>query len=97
MDILKKIFPLTWKFKGDVKNLIIALVIYLIGGNVAAAILGITIILLPISGLVSLYGLVGAVLSILLFANVLKDEPAAEAEAKEEAPAEEAKDESAED
>lgn len=90
MDILKKIFPLSWKFNKDVKDLIIVLVIYLIGGGIIG--------LIPLIGwIVSLYGFVGAIISILIFAKVIKDEPAAEAEAKEEAPAEEAKDESAED
>ena len=94
MDILKKIFPISWKFKGEVKNLVIAIVIYVVGGFILGLIPIIGWLLSPI---ISLYSLAGIVISILLFANVIKDEPAAEAEAKEEAPAEEAKDESAED
>ena len=94
MDILKKIFPISWKFKGEVKNLVIAIVIYVVGGFILGLIPIIGWLLSPI---ISLYSLAGIVISILLFTNVIKDEPAAEAEAKEEAPAEEAKDESAED
>lgn len=94
MDILKKIFPLTWKFKGDVKNLVIAILIYFFG----TFIINVILLFVPIIGwillpVVNIYSLVGTVLSILLFANVIKDEPAEEAEA----PAEEANDESAED
>lgn len=97
MDMLKKFFPLSWKFQGDVKNLVIAILIYVFGGAVIDIILVITIIGAILTPIVGLYSLAGIVISILLFAGVLKDEPAAEAEAKEEAPAEEAKDESAED
>lgn len=94
MDILKKIFPLTWKFKGDVKNLVIAILIYFFG----TFIINVILLFVPIIGwillpVVNIYSLVGTVLSILLFANVIKDEPAEEAEAT----AEEANDESAED
>ena len=90
MDILKKIFPISWKFKGEVKDLVIAIVIYVVGGFILGLI---PIIGWLLSPLISLYSLAGTVISILIFAKVIKDEPAEEAEA----PAEEAKDESAED
>ena len=92
MDMLKKIFPLSWKFQGDVKNLIIGLLIYFGGGLVLNIVLVCTVIgalLVPIAGL---YEFVGAVILILIYAKVIKDEPAAEVEAS----AEEAKDDSTE-
>ena len=95
MDMLKKFFPLSWKFQGDVKNLVIAILIYVFGGAVIDIILAITIIGAILAPIVSLYSLAGIVISILLFAGVIKDEPAAET--KEEAPAEEANDESTKD
>ncbi len=95
MDMLKKFFPLSWKFQGDVKNLVIAILIYVFGGAVIDIILTITIIGAILAPIVGLYSLAGIVISILLFAGVLKDEPTAET--KEEATAEEANDESAED
>ena len=79
MDTLKKFFPLSFKFAKDVANLIIGIIIYLVIGAVAPAILGI-LGFLPIIGwilgivssLVGIYCLAGIVIQILVFAKVLK-------------------------
>lgn len=79
MDTLKKFFPLSFKFAKDVANLIIGIIIYLVIGAVAPAILGILgflpvigWILGIVSSLVGIYCLAGIVIQILVFAKVLK-------------------------
>ena len=79
MDTLKRFFPLSFKFAKDVANLIIGIIIYVVIGAVAPAILGI-LGFLPIIGwilgivssLVGIYCLAGIVIQILVFAKVLK-------------------------
>ena len=82
MDILKKIFPLSWKFTGSVANLIIGVLVYLlvgIIGGVAIALVG--IIPLPLLGtllslvgaLIDLYVVGGIVIMFLAHFKVLKD------------------------
>lgn len=79
MDTLKKFFPLSFKFAKDVANLIIGIIIYVVIGAIAPAILGI-LGFLPIIGwilgivssLVGIYCLAGIVIQILVFAKVLK-------------------------
>lgn len=79
MDTLKKFFPLSFKFTKDVANLIIGIIIYVVIGAIAPAILGI-LGFLPIIGwilgivssLVGIYCLAGIVIQILVFAKVLK-------------------------
>lgn len=92
-NLLKKIFPLAFKFTDSVGSLILGLVIHLFGGPIVAAvvglILGITIILLPLSPIVGavigLYSFVAAVIEILVFAKVIKEPDAAEEKAEEKA------------
>ena len=80
MELLKKIFPLSWKYTQDVANLIIGILIYIVGGAIAGAIIGILgalpvigFIFGLVGGLVGLYAFVGIVLQILVFAKVIKD------------------------
>lgn len=79
MDLLKKIFPLSFKYAKDVANLIVGIIVYL----VVAAVGGIVIwlaSLVPIvgwiigalGGLLDLYVAVGVVLQILVFLKVVK-------------------------
>ena len=102
-DVLKKIFPLSFKFTKDVSSLIIGILIYLgigIGGEIVSAILAflaIGFILMPI---VALYVLAGIVILFLVFFKVIKPEEgvadaaaATEAEATETAEATEATEE----
>ena len=88
MDILKKFFPLSFKRTDSVANLIIGIIIYLLAGIVASAVIVLATMItgwVPVVGaliawvlgvvgsLVGLYVLVGIVLQILVFAKVLKD------------------------
>lgn len=82
MDILKKIFPLSWKFTGSVANLIIGVLVHLVVGIVAGVAIGLVgIIPLPLLGtilglvgaLVDLYVVGGIVIMFLAHFKVLKD------------------------
>lgn len=80
MDILKKIFPLSWAFTKDVANFIIGILIYVVGGAIAGAIIGllaaipvIGIIFGLVGSLIGIYSLAGIVIQILVFTKVLKD------------------------
>ncbi len=87
MDILKKVFPFSWKYTKDVPNLIIGIVIQLLVGILAGVaiwlagfltgipLLGavIALVLRIIGGAIDAYVLVGIVLQILVFAKVIKD------------------------
>ncbi len=80
MDVLKKLFPLSFKFAKDVANLIIGILVYLVVDIILGVAIGL-LAKLPIvgviigvaGGLVGLYTLVGIVVLILVFAKVLKD------------------------
>ena len=79
MDMLKQIFPLSFGKKEDLTGLIVNIVIYLVAGLVASlaiAILAHTpiigFIIGLLGGLVDLYVLVGIVLSVLDFLELLK-------------------------
>ena len=80
MDILKKIFPLSFNVKKEVSALIIRVLIYLVAGLVAGVVIGILakipvvgIICGLLGGLVDLYCVAGIVLTFLSYFNVLKD------------------------
>ena len=89
MDLLKKLFPISWKYQSEVKDLVIGIIIYVVAGAIGGVVLtvaGAIAGLLPsilgvivgallgaIGGLVELYILAGIVLEVLLFAKVLKD------------------------
>ena len=79
MDILKQLFPLSFAKKEDVTGLVVNLIIYLVVGLVASlaiAILSHTplvgFLIGMLGGLVDLYVLVGIVLSVLDFLDMLK-------------------------
>ena len=80
MDILKQVFPFSFKVKEkDVVGLVVSIVIYLLIGLVAGLALGllsnipVVNILVGIVGwAVEAYNLVGIVLAVLNFFNVLK-------------------------
>lgn len=79
MDLLKKLFPISFIYADTVANLIIGILIYVVGGAVAGAIIG-WLSLIPIVGLIfslvstvlGIYCLAGIVIEVLLFAKVLK-------------------------
>lgn len=79
MDLLKSIFPFSFGAKKDVVALVVNILIYLVAGAVAGVVLGLLgripvlgLLFRLLSGLVGLYCLVGIVLSVLDFMNVLK-------------------------
>ena len=88
MEALKKIFPLSWKYTKDVANLIIGIILYVVVGIVAGALIALSTLLIgwiPVVGwlvawalgvvgsLIGVYVLAGIVIQILVFAKVIKD------------------------
>lgn len=79
MDILKKIFPLSFKYVQSVSNLIIGILLYLVVGIIGGVIIGIAS-LIPIvgfvvgiiGGILDLYILAGIIIQLLVFFKVLK-------------------------
>ena len=92
MDMLKKFFPLSWKFCKDMKDLIIGVIIYTYGIIAASVILSITVIGVLLIPLVAMYAVVGVVLQILIFAQIIKYDEPANADIAEKANDESAKD-----
>lgn len=87
METLKKFFPLSFKRTDTVGNLIVGILIYLIVGVVAGALISLSTLLtvwIPVVGLilgwalgvvsslVGIYVLAGIVIQILVFAKVVK-------------------------
>ena len=88
METLKKFFPLSWKYTKDVANLIIGIIIYLVVGLLAGAVIALSglivgwipvvgglvgVVLGLIGGLIDIYVLAGIVIQILVFTKVIKD------------------------
>ena len=87
METLKKIFPLSFKRTDTAGNLIVGILLYLVVGIVAGAVIAVAglltgipvvgallaIVLRLIGGLVDLYVLAGIVIQILVFAKVIKE------------------------
>lgn len=78
MDMLKKIFPLSFG-ASDVANLIIKILIYVVAGAVFGAIIGffggiplIGMIVSIVCSLIDIYCLAGIVIAVLDFLKVLK-------------------------
>ena len=95
MDVLKKIFPVSFipKFTKDVGGLILGILAHFGAGIVCGIISGVLALIgigLIIAPLVGLYLTAGIVIMILVFAKVIKPEeaPAVEAEATENTDAE---------
>ena len=57
MDILKKVFPLSFKYVGEVAQLVIGILIYLVAGIVAGAVIGL-LAQIPVLGII--FGLLPA-------------------------------------
>lgn len=78
MDLLKKVFPISFRVS-EVVGLVIALIIYVVLDVVCGVIIGflaglpiIGILFTLVGSLIGLYGLIGIVLAILVFCKVLK-------------------------
>ena len=79
MDILKKVFPVSFRFSDTVANLVVGIIIYVLLGTVAGVLLGfvpnlpvVNILTALTSSVISLYGVGGIVILILSFTRVLK-------------------------
>ena len=88
MDVLKKIFPLSFKRTDSIANLVIGILIYVVVGIVAGAIITLSTFItawIPVIGLliawalgvigslIGLYVLAGIIIQILVFAKIIKD------------------------
>ena len=79
MNILKTLFPISFRFADSVANLIIGILIYLVGGAIAGTVIGffpaiplISDILSLVSYLLGIYCFAGIVIEVLVFVKVLK-------------------------
>ena len=88
METLKNLFPLSWKYTKDVANLVIGILIYLVVGLIAGAVIALSsllvgwipllgallvVVLSLVGGIVDLYVLAGIVIQVLVFTKVIKD------------------------
>ncbi|MBQ8689411.1 MAG: hypothetical protein IJ515_03505 [Clostridia bacterium] len=81
MDLLKKIFPLSFKYVGEAANLVIGIIIYVVAGIVGGLLIGlfgnipVLNILCPLLGaLLDVYVVAGIVIEILVQCKVIKAE-----------------------
>ncbi len=79
MDLLKMLFPFSFKSK-DVTSLVIAIVIYVLFGAVCGLVIGflssipvLGIIFSLVGSVLGLYGLIGIVLAVLTYFNLIKE------------------------
>ena len=79
MDLLKTLFPFSFKAK-DVTSLVIAIVIYVLFGAVCGLVIGflseipvLGIIFSLLGSVLGLYGLIGIVLAVLTYFNLIKE------------------------
>ena len=88
MDLLKKLFPLSWKYTKDTSNLIVGIIVYIVAAIIAGVIITlgalitgwvpvigwlICAILSVVGGLIELYVIIGIVLQLLVYFKVIKD------------------------
>ncbi len=88
MDILKKLFPLSWKYANDVANVVVGAILYVVAGIIAGAViwlagaitgwiplLGALVgwVLGIIGSLFEVYVIAGIVVLILVYLKVIKD------------------------
>ena len=79
MDLIKKIFPLSFKYLGDVKSLIVGIAIYIIAAAVGCIAIGIASFI-PLVGwlfatlgvILDLYVVGGIILHLLAFFKVIR-------------------------
>ncbi|MBP3369762.1 MAG: hypothetical protein J6L85_03320 [Clostridia bacterium] len=88
MEIVKKIFPLSWAFTKSVGNFVVGIILHLILGTLFGLVAGLAKTLvgwIPVVGdlliwalgvigsLIGVYALVGLILLILVYCKVIKD------------------------
>lgn len=79
MDMLKKIFPLSFSFADTLVNLVVGIVIYLVVPAVASVILGLLakipllgILFAVVNWVIGIYAFVGLVLLVLVYLKLVK-------------------------
>ena len=81
MDLLKKLFPVSFNCKDEASRLVIGIIIYVVIGIIGGAVLALTnlinlqligVLCSLLGGLLELYTTAGIVLAILVFCKVLK-------------------------
>lgn len=79
MDMLKKIFPLSFSFADTIVNLVVGIVIYLVAPALASVVLGLLakipllgIIFAVINWALGIYAFVGLVLLVLVYLKLVK-------------------------
>ena len=87
-NLLKKVFPLAFKFNKGVKGGLLGLAIHLFGVPLAACLVGVitafTVIIPVVVGVVAgAYGFVSSVLVVLLFLGLINEPEAVEEKAEE--------------
>ena len=79
MELLKKIFPISFKYADSVANLIVGILIYVVGAAILGAIFGLLgnaplvgWLMKLLGSLVGTYSTAGIVIQVLAFTKVLK-------------------------
>ncbi|MBO5010060.1 MAG: hypothetical protein IKJ13_07520 [Clostridia bacterium] len=87
METLKKFFPLSWKYSNDVANVIIGIIVQLVVGILAGALIFLSTLIvgwIPVVGalvgwvlgiigsLIDVYVLAGIIIQLLVFFKVIK-------------------------
>ena len=80
MDVLNKFFPFSFKFKAkETEPFIISLIIYIVACAIGGVLIGLLaslpvvgFVFAAVGGLIDLYGLIGIVLAILVYLDVIK-------------------------
>lgn len=79
MDMLKKIFPLSFSFADTIVNLVVGIVIYLVAPAVASVVLGLLakipllgVLFAVVNWVIGIYAFVGLVLLILVYLKLVK-------------------------
>ena len=88
MESLKKFFPMSWKYTKDVSNLIKGIILYVVVGLLAGALIALSGLItgwIPVVGaivgivlklagaLVDVYVVAGIVIQVLVYTKVIKD------------------------
>ena len=79
MDLLKKIFPISFKYVKDVTSLIVGIILYLIVGAVGGLVIWLASFIPfvgwlvgALGGILDLYVVIGIVVQVLVFLKVIK-------------------------
>ncbi len=80
MDMLKKIFPISFSFADTLVNLVVGILVYVVGSAAVSVVLGLLakipllgIVFSIINWIVGVYAFVGLVLLVLVYLKVVKE------------------------